>query len=206
MVATQSLKRDLAGHGLKNLRIWSRGVDVERFRPIPDARHAYERPVWIYVGRVAVEKNVEAFLSLDLPGTKVIVGDGPARGALERKYPGAKFLGALSGEPLVHAYAASDVFVFPSRTDTFGLVLLEALACGLTVAAYPVEGPRDVVGEGAPGAADVAALDSDLRAACLAAWDLRQHPRALSPRAFAGAHSWRACTLQFLRNLAVEPD
>ena len=206
MVATQSLKRDLAGHGFKNLRLWSRGVDVKRFRPIPDRRHAYDRPVWIYVGRVAVEKNVEAFLSLDLPGTKVIVGDGPARGALERKYPNAKFLGALSGEPLVQAYAASDVFAFPSRTDTFGLVLLEALACGLTVAAYPVEGPRDVVGPEAPGAADVAALDSDLRAACLAAWDLKQHPRALSPCAFAGSHSWRACTLQFLRNLAVEPD
>ena len=206
MVATQSLKRDLAGHGFKNLRLWSRGVDVKRFRPIPDRRHAYDRPVWIYVGRVAVEKNVEAFLSLDLPGTKVIVGDGPARGALERKYPNAKFLGALSGEPLVQAYAASDVFAFPSRTDTFGLVLLEALACGLTVAAYPVEGPRDVVGPEAPGAADVAALDSDLRAACRAAWALKQHPRALSPCAFAGSHSWRACTLQFLRNLAVEPD
>jgi glycosyltransferase involved in cell wall biosynthesis len=206
MVATQSLKRELAGHGLKNLRIWSRGVDVERFHPIADARQPHAAPVWLYVGRVAIEKNIEAFLALDLPGTKVIVGDGPARAALEKKYPHAKFLGALSGEPLVRAYAGSDVFVFPSRTDTFGLVLLEALACGLTVAAYPVEGPRDVVGPDAPGASDVAALDTDLKAACLKAWELKQNPRAQSPRAFAEAHSWRACTLQFLSNLAVEKD
>lgn len=206
MVATQSLKRELAGHGLKNLRIWSRGVDVERFRPIDGARHDFDAPVWLYVGRVAVEKNIEAFLSLDLPGTKVIVGDGPARAALEKKYPHAKFLGALSGDPLVRAYAASDVFVFPSRTDTFGLVLLEALACGLTVAAYPVEGPRDVVGPDSPGASDIAALDTDLKAACLKAWDLKQNPRGQSPRAYAERHSWRACTLQFLGNLAVEKD
>jgi glycosyltransferase involved in cell wall biosynthesis len=206
MVATQSLKRELEGHGFKHLRLWSRGVDVERFRPMEDARHPYPAPVWLYVGRVAVEKNIEAFLALDLPGTKVIVGDGPAKAALEKKYPHAKFLGALTGEALVRAYGASDVFVFPSRTDTFGLVLLEALACGLTVAAYPVEGPRDVVGPEAPGAADVAALDTDLKTACLAAWALRQNPRSLSPRAFAERHSWRACTLQFLRNLAVEPD
>ena len=206
MVATQSLQRELAGHGFKNLRIWSRGVDVERFRPIPGARHADEGPVWLYVGRVAIEKNIEAFLSLDLPGTKVIVGDGPARGPLEQKYPHARFLGALTGDALVRAYGGSDVFVFPSRTDTFGLVLLEALACGLTVAAYPVEGPRDVVGPQVAGAADIAALDTDLKAACLAAWALKQNPPGLSPRAFAEQHSWRACTLQFLRNLAVEPD
>ncbi|MES2472175.1 MAG: glycosyltransferase family 1 protein [Pseudomonadota bacterium] len=205
MVATQSLKRELAGHGFKNLRIWSRGVDVERFRPIDGARRD-ESPVWIYVGRVAIEKNIEAFLALDLSGTKVIVGDGPAKAALEKKYPKAKFPGALTGDALVRAYAGSDVFVFPSRTDTFGLVLLEALACGLTVAAYPVEGPRDVVGPESPGASDIAALDTDLRAACLAAWALKKNPRGPGPRAFAQAHSWRACTLQFLRNLAVEPD
>jgi glycosyltransferase involved in cell wall biosynthesis len=204
MVATQSLKRELADHGLKNLRIWSRGVDVMRFRPIEGARHPHAAPVWIYVGRVAIEKNIEAFLSLDLPGTKIIVGDGPAKAALEKKYPDAKFLGALSGEALVRAYAGSDVFVFPSRTGTFGLVLLEALACGLTVAAYPAPGPRDVVGPDSPGGDQVAALDSDLKAACLRAWDLKQTPRALSPRAFAEQHSWRACTLQFLSNLAVE--
>jgi len=201
MVATQSLKRDLAGHGFKNLRIWSRGVDVERFRPIAGARHPYPGPIWIAVGRVAVEKNIEAFLALDLPGTKLVVGDGPARSQLARQYPEAKFLGALTGEALVRAYAGSDVFVFPSRTDTFGLVTLEALACGLPVAAYPVEGPRDVVG-GAP----IAVLDEDLRKACLGALEIARNPGPLTPRAFAESHSWRACTLQFLRNLAVEPD
>jgi glycosyltransferase involved in cell wall biosynthesis len=155
---------------------------------------------------VAVEKNIEAFLALDLPGTKVVVGDGPARSMLSRKYPAVKFLGALSGEALTKAYAGSDVFVFPSRTDTFGLVTLEALACGLTVAAYPVEGPRDVVGPEVPGGPDVAVLDDDLRRACLGALELAKHPRAVTPRAFAESHSWRACTLQFLGNIAVEPD
>jgi glycosyltransferase involved in cell wall biosynthesis len=201
MVATQSLKRDLRAQGLRRLRLWSRGVDVERFRPIADARLPYEGPLWLYVGRVAVEKNIEAFLSLDLPGTKLVVGDGPARAGLEAKYKAVKFLGALTGEALARAYAGSDVFVFPSRTDTFGLVVLEALASGLPVAAYPVEGPRDVVGD-----APVAVLDADLRAACLGALEIARHPRSPTPRAFAEAHSWRACTLQFLRNLAVEPD
>ena len=112
----------------------------------------------------------------------------------------------MSGAALTQAYAGSDVFVFPSRTDTFGLVTLEALACGLTVAAYPVEGPRDVVGPDVPGGADVAVLDEDLRTACLGALELARHPRPITPRAFAEGHSWRACTLQFLRNIAVEPD
>lgn len=201
MVATNALKRDLASHGFKNLRIWSRGVDVERFRPIADARHPYDGPIWIYVGRVAVEKNIESFLALDLPGTKLVVGDGPALAALTRKYPDVKFLGALNGEALVRAYAGSDVFVFPSRTDTFGLVMLEALACGLPVAAYPVEGPLDVV-----GGSTVAVLDEDLRKACLGALEIARNPGPVTPRAFAESHSWRACTLQFLRNLAVEPD
>jgi glycosyltransferase involved in cell wall biosynthesis len=117
-----------------------------------------------------------------------------------------KFLGPLTGEPLIRAYAGSDVFVFPSRTDTFGLVILEALACGLTVAAYPVEGPRDVVGPEVPGGADVAVLDEDLRTACLGALALAKQPKATSPRAFAESHSWWVCTLQFLHNIAVEPD
>ena len=206
MVATNTLKRDLTAHGFKNLRLWSRGVDVEKFHPAQDARLPYEGPIWITVGRVAVEKNIEAFLKLDLPGTKVVVGDGPARAELSRKYPQAKFLGSLSGEVLTRAYAGSDVFVFPSRTDTFGLVTLEALACGLTVAAYPVEGPRDVVGPEVPGGEDVAVLDEDLRKACLGALELAKHPRSPSPRAFAERHSWRACSLQFLHNIAVEPD
>ncbi|MBN9590037.1 MAG: alpha-mannosyltransferase [Alphaproteobacteria bacterium 64-11] len=203
MAATQSLRQDLLAHGFSHIRLWSRGVDVDRFRPIPGARHPFAGPIWLYVGRVAVEKNIEAFLALDLPGTKVVVGNGPAKAGLERKYPHVRFLGALTGEDLVRAYAGADVFVFPSRTDTFGLVMLEALASGLTVAAYPAEGPRDVVG--GPEGARVAVLDEDLRKACLGALALRQeHPDA--PRAFALTRSWRACTLQFLRNIIVEPD
>ena len=201
MVATESLKRELRAHGLRRARLWSRGVDVETFRPIADVRLPYEGPIWLYVGRIAVEKNIEAFLALDLPGTKLVVGDGPARSRLEAKYPAVKFLGALTGEPLARAYAGSDVFVFPSRTDTFGLVVLEALASGLPVAAYPVEGPRDVIGD-----TPVGVLDADLGRACLGALDIARHPRTPTPRAFAESHSWRACTLQFLRNLAVEPD
>ncbi|MBV8977158.1 MAG: glycosyltransferase family 1 protein [Alphaproteobacteria bacterium] len=196
MVATRSLKRELEGHGFKNLRIWSRGVDVERFRPIPDANFPFPAPIWLSVGRVAVEKNIEAFLALDLPGTKVVIGEGPARTALARKFPEARFLGQKTGEELVRAYAASSVFVFPSRTDTFGLVMLEALACGLPVAAYPVQGPLDVVGDAA-----VAVLDDDLAKACLRALSI---PRE-SCRAFAVTRSWRACTRQFLSNLALEP-
>jgi glycosyltransferase involved in cell wall biosynthesis len=206
MVATNTLKHELESHGFRHLKLWSRGVDIEKFHPVAAARLPYEGPIWIFVGRVAIEKNIEAFLALDLPGTKVVVGDGPARGPLAQKYPAAKFLGALTGEALTHTYAGSDVFVFPSRTDTFGLVMLEALACGLTVAAYPVEGPRDVVGAQVPGAAEVAVLDQDLRQACLAALELRRSPKPLSPRTFAEGHSWRACTLQFLKNIVVEPD
>ena len=208
MVATESLRREMQAHGFKNLRLWSRGVDVEAFHPeagplLADNGLPFEGPRWLYVGRVAVEKNIEAFLALDLPGTKLVVGDGPARTALEKKYPAAKFLGTRSGEGLAAAYAGSDVFVFPSRTDTFGLVLLEALACGIPVAAYPVAGPLDVVGPGMPGAAQVAALDEDLEAACHRALTLAHSP---APRAFALERSWRACTLQFLRNIVVEPD
>jgi glycosyltransferase involved in cell wall biosynthesis len=196
MVATQSLKSDLERHGFKNIRIWSRGVDIERFRPIEAANFPYLRPIFLYVGRVAVEKNVEAFLALDLPGTKVVVGDGPARAMLERKFPAAKFLGQKTGDDLIAAYSASDVFVFPSRTDTFGLVVLEALACGTPVAAYPVQGPLDVVGD-----TPVAALNSDLKAACRKALTIDRN----ACRAFALSRSWKSCTKQFLSNLAVEP-
>ena len=171
-----------------------RGVDVDAFRPIPNAELPFPRPIWLYVGRVAVEKNVEAFLALDLPGTKVVVGDGPARASLEARYPAVQFVGPKSGEDLVRHYSASDVFVFPSRTDTFGLVMLEALACGVPVAAFPVQGPRDVLGD-----APVAALDEDLQKACLRALDV---PRDAARR-FALAHSWRTCTEQFLANLPV---
>ena len=192
MVATPALKREMEAHGFRNLRLWSRGVDVEMFHPIPDATLPFPRPIWLYVGRVAIEKNIEAFLALDLPGTKVIVGDGPARTAMERRYPAAKFLGPKVGGDLVRHYAASDVFVFPSRTDTFGLVMLEALACGVPVAALPVPGPLDVIGD-----APIGALDEDLGVACRRALTI---PRDAA-RAFALTRSWRSCTEQFLSNL-----
>jgi len=197
MVATPALKGELEAKGFRNLRIWSRGVDTDLFRPIPGASLPFERPVWLYVGRIAIEKNIEAFLKLDLPGTKVLVGDGPARAALSRAYPEAKFLGPRSGEPLVEAYAASDVFVFPSKTDTFGLVMLEALACGTPVAAYPVQGPLDVIGDWSVGV-----LDEDLEKACRAALKLSRD----DARAFAVLRNWRSCTEQFLSNLAVDRE
>jgi glycosyltransferase involved in cell wall biosynthesis len=198
MVATPSLKQELETYGFRNVRIWSRGVDVNVFKPAAGDL-PYPRPIWLYVGRVAVEKNIEAFLALDLPGTKVIIGEGPARSRLEQAYPEARFLGPKVGEDLVRHYAASDVFVFPSKTDTFGLVMLEALACGVPVAAYPVQGPRDVIGD-----APVAALDEDLKSACLRALQISGE----ECRTFAVGRSWRACTEQFLSNLppAMRPD
>lgn len=197
MVATPALKRELEAHGFKNLKIWSRGVDTDLFRPLPGHRLPYPGPIWLYVGRIAVEKNIEAFLKLDLAGTKVLIGDGPARASLERAYPEAKFLGPRTGQPLVEAYAGSDVFVFPSKTDTFGLVMLEALASGTPVAAYPVQGPLDVIGK-----APVGALDDDLAAACRRALTLSRE----GARAFAVAHNWRACTEQFLSNIAIDQE
>lgn len=195
MVATPSLKQELEANGFRNVRIWTRGVDVVQFRPMPEVSLPWPRPIWLYVGRIAVEKNVEAFLRLKLPGTKVVIGDGPARGALARAYPEVQFLGPKSGEDLVRHYAASDVFVFPSLTDTFGLVMLEALACGVPVAAFPVQGPRDVLGD-----APAAALDTDLQQACLRALEI---PRSVA-RNFALTRSWRTCTGQFLSNLPVK--
>lgn len=195
MVATPSLKQELEANGFRNVRIWTRGVDIAQFRPMPEAALHWPRPIWLYVGRIAVEKNVEAFLRLVLPGTKVVIGDGPARAALARAYPKVQFLGPKSGEDLVRHYAASDVFVFPSLTDTFGLVMLEALACGVPVAAFPVQGPRDVVGN-----SPAAVLDNDLRNACMRALEI---PRTAA-RAFALTRSWRTCTEQFLSNLPVK--
>ena len=194
MVATPTLKQELESYGFSNMRLWSRGVDVDMFRPIPGAGLPFPRPIWLYVGRIAIEKNIEGFLALDLPGTKVLIGDGPARTTLEHKYPQARFLGPKVGQDLVHHYSASDVFVFPSRTDTFGLVLLEALACGIPVAAFPVPGPKDVIGN-----APIGALDNDLGAACQRALIVSRQ----ECRAFALTRSWRACTEQFLANLPV---
>lgn len=150
MVATQGIEDELRHWGVTNVGRWGRGVDTELFRPTPNARSLFgedERPVFLYVGRVAVEKNIGAFLDLDLPGRKVVVGGGPQMDELKRRYPTVTFTGPKFGEELARHYAAADVFVFPSLTDTFGLVVLEALACGTPVAAYPVAGPRDVIGD-----------------------------------------------------------
>jgi len=200
MAATTALAIELRMRGFRNVVLWSRGVDTALFHPRA-VDLCLPQPVFLSVGRVAVEKNLEAFLDLDLPGTKLVVGDGPARAALERKYPKAVFLGARHGEELAEIYAAADVFVFPSKTDTFGLVLLEALASGLPVAAFPVTGPRDVI-----GAAPVGVLDDDLGAACLEA--LQISPQSCTE--FAAAHTWEASARVFVEHAlnvrAVDPE
>jgi glycosyltransferase involved in cell wall biosynthesis len=193
MVATPAMQQLLESRGFRNIVRWTRGVDVSLFKPRDKSFLDLPRPIAMYVGRVAVEKNIEAFLRLDLPGTQVIVGDGPARAELEARYPAAKFVGFKFGEELASHVAAADVFVFPSRTDTFGLVMLEAMACGVPVAAYPVTGPIDVVTKGVTGE-----LDEDLRAATLAA--LQIDPRQC--RAYALANTWETATRQFLSHLA----
>ena len=179
MVATQTLHEELARRGFHNLMDWTRGVDGALFRPREDARLPYPGPVFLYVGRIAVEKNLEAFLKLDLPGSKVIIGDGPDLARLRTAHPDVHFLGVMTGETLAQAYAGADVFVFPSRTDTFGMVILEALAAGVPVAAYPVPGPLDII-----GSAPVGVLDEDLKKAALAALDI---PRETLPRLRHGA-------------------
>jgi glycosyltransferase involved in cell wall biosynthesis len=192
MVATRSMERELAGRGFRNLKRWSRGVDTELFRPRDKEVFDLPHPIHLYVGRVAVEKNIEDFLKLDLAGSKLVVGDGPQLPDLRRKYPETRFVGAKVGDELAAHYAAADLFVFPSRTDTFGLVLLEALASGLPVAAYPVPGPLDIIdGTG------VGVLDEDLAAAA-------RRAIAISPahcRAVALQYSWRASAEQFVHNL-----
>ena len=194
MVATQSLREELVARGFKNVRAWSRGVDLDAFHPEPRENWNFPRPIFVYVGRVAVEKNLRAFLDLDLPGSKLVVGDGPQRRALEREYPDVHFAGARHGAALAAAYAGADVFVFPSRTDTFGLVVLEALASGLPVAAYPVTGPKDILGE---SQIPVGALNEDLRQAAL---DALKIDRAAC-RPHAELYSWSACAARFLDNL-----
>jgi glycosyltransferase involved in cell wall biosynthesis len=191
MAATSALASELRVRAFRNVVLWPRGVDANHFHPRA-VDLGLPRPVFLCVGRVAVEKNLDAFLDLDLPGTKVIVGDGPALVALARKYPQAVFLGARQGEELAEAYAAADVFVFPSKTDTFGLVLLEALASGLPVAAFPVTGPRDVI-----ASAPVGALNDDLRIACLSAL----HISAQACLAFAAEHTWEASARAFVENI-----
>jgi glycosyltransferase involved in cell wall biosynthesis len=190
--ATPSLREELARRGFTKLRPWTRGVDLDLFRSEPrDPWDGLARPVFLCAGRVAVEKNIEAFLRLDLPGSKAVVGDGPQRRSLQARFPAARFAGWREGAALAAAYAGADVLVFPSRTDTFGLVMLEAMACGTPVAAFPVTGPRDVVGGGA------GALDEDLGRAALAAL---RCDRARC-RAHAETFSWAACAEAFRRQL-----
>lgn len=198
MVATPSMRDELAKHGFRNISPWSRGVDTELFRP--DMEPVFEglaRPVWLNVGRVAVEKNIETFLKLDLPGTKVVVGDGPAKEDLTRKYPGAVFAGARFGTELARYFSDADVFVFPSLTDTFGLVILEAMACGTPVAAFPAPGPIDII----PGSG-AGAVSEDLTAASLACLELDRS----DVRAYAERFSWRASAEEFVRNLQPYPE
>jgi glycosyltransferase involved in cell wall biosynthesis len=194
MVPTEVVRRDLIANGFSASRVvmWSRGVDLEVFKPGAAMPHDLTRPIFLYVGRVAVEKNIEAFLRLELPGSKWVAGDGPDLPKLRAAFPNVKFTGVLNQMELAKLYNAADTFVFPSRTDTFGLVLLEAMACGCPVAAYPVTGPVDVIGSSPAGA-----LDEDLRAACLRALEI---PRDVA-RAHAERFSWEACTRQFLAHL-----
>ncbi|HEX4779937.1 MAG TPA: glycosyltransferase family 1 protein [Usitatibacter sp.] len=192
LVATPAIRAMLEQRGFRNIVHWSRGVDTELFTPGGERFTELPRPVFLFVGRVAVEKNIPGFLGLDLPGTKVVVGDGPQRKSLEARYPDAVFAGAKRGTELASYFRRADVFVFPSRTDTFGLVLVEAMACGTPVAAFPVRGPIDVVTDPAAGV-----LDEDLGAAALAALRLDRWKVAR----FSERYSWEHCTRQFVSHL-----
>lgn len=205
MVATPTMRDELARHGFRNISPWARGVDTIMFHPRtetdPDVFAGLERPIWLNVGRVAVEKNIESFLSLDLPGTKVIVGDGPQREELKARYPKARFVGAKMGEDLTAHFNSADVFVFPSLTDTFGLVILEAMASGVPVAAYPAPGPIDII-PGSGAGAVAATTTEGLREACLEALKLDRR----QVRAYAEKFSWRVCAEEFVRNLQPYPE
>ena len=192
MVSTPSLMAELRQRGFQNLGMWTRGVDTELFAAEHVVPLDLPRPIFLTAGRIAVEKNLDAFLSLDLPGSKVVVGEGPQEQELRRRYPDAIFLGLRKARVLAGTIAAADVFVFPSLTDTFGVVQLEALACGVPVAAFPVTGPKDVIGD-----RPVGVIDHDLRAACLAALRISRE----ACRAFALTHSWEASAQQFIGHL-----
>ena len=193
MVATPTLHERLSKWGFKNLGMWSRGVNTEVFRPRDKSfLKVNRRPLFMYMGRVAVEKNIEAFLKLDLPGSKCVVGGGPDLEMLRRKYPDVLFSGFKEGEELAQHVACADVFVFPSRTDTFGLVLIEALACGVPVAAFPVQGPVDIIENGVTGY-----LDEDLGKAAIAALNI--DPQRCREEALK--YTWDACTRQFVNHI-----
>lgn len=197
MVATPSLEADLSHHGFRNLKRWSRGINAGLFHPRECSQKPFglPRPLFMTVGRVAVEKNLEAFLALDLPGSKVVVGDGPARAALQAAHPDVLFTGARFGEDLAATYAEADVFVFPSRTDTFGNTIIESLASGVPVAAYPVMGPIDILVDHP----DAGALNEDLRTACLTALNCSRE----AARALALTYSWEEASRQFWENVLV---
>jgi glycosyltransferase involved in cell wall biosynthesis len=192
MVATEALASELREAGFRNLMLWSRGVDMELYRPREEKAFDFPGPIFLCVARLAVEKNLDAFLKLDLPGTKVMVGDGPDRARLEATYPEARFLGARFGEELAAIYASADVFVFPSRTETFGLVLLEALASGVPIASFPGEGLLADIAAG-----DVGRLDEDLSQAARAALELSRE----RCRDFAAGYSFERSTTQFFQNV-----
>lgn len=197
MVRTRTQKKELSARGWDHLEVWPGGVDTQLFRPRRERALKLPGPIALYAGRVAPEKTLEDFLSVDFPGSKVIVGDGPARVSLQARFPDAHFLGYHHGEELAQLVASADVFVFPSRTDTLGLVMLEAMACGVPVAAFPVPGPLDVVMEGVSGC-----LDKDLAIAM-------QRALLLDPtdcRAFAGEFSWQHCSRIFLDLVQPIPD
>lgn len=203
MVTTPSMRDELLKRGFTNIVPWARGVDTELFNPSKRSAHdedsvyaGLERPVMVNVGRVAVEKNLEAFLKLDLPGTKVIVGHGPQLEELKEKYPDVVFTGSKFGEELARYFADADVFVFPSYTDTFGLVILEAMASGTPVAAYDAHGPRDII----PGS-NAGAIGGDLKASILACLELDRDVT----RKYAEQYSWRRCAEEFVKNLEVPP-
>lgn len=200
LVPTKQVGQELEQNGLSNIVVWSRGVDTDLFKPdypVPEALANLDKPIFIYAGRIAIEKNIEAFLKLDLPGAKVVIGDGPPRETLEKKYPDAIFVGYKFGEELAAHYAAGDVFVFPSRTDTFGVVMLEANACGLPIAAYPVTGPIDVVQQGQTGY-----VYKDLKQAALDALELSSDPCI----AFAHRNSWGRCAQTVIDHLALRRE
>ena len=192
MTPTRVVKSDLETHGFANVRLWTRGVDHRIFMPRKSSRLQSKPPIFLYVGRVAVEKNIEAFLQLDLPGSKWVAGIGPALERFKTRYPDVNYLGVLNQQELAEVYASADVFVFPSKTDTFGLVLLEAMACGLPVAAYPVSGPIDVIDDPRAGV-----LHDDLQVACLRALELKREDVAL----YASRFSWRSASEQFFSHL-----
>ncbi len=193
MVSTGSVRDELRARGFGNLATWRRGVDTEVFKPMAKDFLRLPRPIASYIGRVAIEKNIDAFLQMPWSGSKMVIGDGPERARLEAQHGEVLFTGYRFAQDLARHLAAADVMVFPSRTDTFGLVNLEAMACGVPVAAFPVTGPIDVIEDGVTGA-----LDVDLGAAAVRA--LKIDPQVC--RAYALRHGWDASTREFEANLA----